>query len=97
MLAKVDIQSAYRLIPVHPDDRLLFALQWKGRVIVKVIVPFGLHSVSKNIYGSGGQAGMNNKAVGCTGNQALPGQFRAMSTITTNMPAEFGHSPFSVC
>ena len=26
LLAKVDIESAYRLIPVHPDDRPLLAM-----------------------------------------------------------------------
>ena len=47
MLAKVDIQSAYRLIPIHPDDRPLLAMQWKGKVIVDVMLPFGLRSAPK--------------------------------------------------
>ena len=29
LLAKVDIESEYWLIPVHPDDRLLFAMLYK--------------------------------------------------------------------
>ena len=34
LLAKVDIESAYRLIPVHPHDRPLLAVQWDGRFYV---------------------------------------------------------------
>jgi len=29
-LAKLDLESAYRMIPVHPDDRLLLGMEWKG-------------------------------------------------------------------
>ena len=32
LLAKIDIESAYRLIPVHPQDRHLQAMRWEGRV-----------------------------------------------------------------
>lgn len=28
-LAKQDIESAYRIIPVHPDDRPLLGMRWK--------------------------------------------------------------------
>ena len=31
-LAKVDIESAYRLIPVYPQNRPLQAIQWEGKV-----------------------------------------------------------------
>ena len=31
LLAKVDIESAYRLIPVHPEDRPLQAMRWNDR------------------------------------------------------------------
>ena len=47
VLAKVDIQSAYRLIPVHTDDRPLLAMQLKGRIIIDVMLPFGLRPVPK--------------------------------------------------
>ena len=30
-MAKIDIESAYRLIPVHPTDRPLQAMEWKGK------------------------------------------------------------------
>ena len=32
LLAKVDIESAYRLIPVHPQDRQLQAMEWEGQI-----------------------------------------------------------------
>ena len=30
LLAKVDLQEAYRDVPVHPSDQRFLALQWKG-------------------------------------------------------------------
>ena len=47
LLAKVDIEAAYRLVPVHPDDRPLLAMQWKGGVYVDAMLPFGLRSAPK--------------------------------------------------
>ena len=47
LLAKVDIESAYRLIPVHPDDRPLQAVQWEGQIFVDPMLPFGLCSAPK--------------------------------------------------
>ena len=47
LLAKVDIESAYRLIPVHPHDRLLLAVQWENQVFVDPMLPFGLRSAPK--------------------------------------------------
>ena len=34
LLAKVDIQSAYRLIPVHPQDRPLLTMRWEGQLYI---------------------------------------------------------------
>lgn len=34
LLIKVDIKSAYRLIPVHPQDRPLLAVKWKGKIFI---------------------------------------------------------------
>ena len=42
-----DIESAYRLIPVHPDDRPLLAVQWDGQLYVDPMLPFGLRSAPK--------------------------------------------------
>ena len=30
LLAKVDIECAYRNVPVHPDDRYLLGMSWRG-------------------------------------------------------------------
>ena len=46
-LAKVDIQSAYRIIPVHPDDRLLQGIVWQGNLCVDAALPFGLRSAPR--------------------------------------------------
>ena len=45
--AKVDIESAYRLIPVNPQDRPLQAVQWDNKVYVDPMLPFGLRSAPK--------------------------------------------------
>ena len=34
MLAKIDIKSAFRLIPVHPADRHLLAMSWRGALYI---------------------------------------------------------------
>ena len=47
LLAKVDIESAYRLIPVHPQDRPLQAVRWEGQVFIDPMLPFGLRSAPK--------------------------------------------------
>ena len=44
MLAKFDLKSAYRNVPVHPDDRHLLGMEWKGDVFVDTVLPFGLRS-----------------------------------------------------
>ena len=41
-MAKVDIEAAYRLVPVHPDDRPLLGMEWKGQVFADPMLPFGL-------------------------------------------------------
>ena len=47
LMAKVDVESAYRLIPVHLYDRPLQAVEWKGRTYVDPMLPFGLQSAPK--------------------------------------------------
>ena len=44
LMGKVDIKQAYRIVPVHPDDRHLLAVQWEGQVFVDKVLPFGLRS-----------------------------------------------------
>ena len=47
LMAKVDIESAYRLIPVHPQDRILQGIRCEGAVYVDPTLPFGLRSAPK--------------------------------------------------
>jgi Reverse transcriptase (RNA-dependent DNA polymerase) len=43
-LLKIDIESAYRHIPIHPDDRHLLGMRWNGKFYVDLCLPFGLSS-----------------------------------------------------
>ena len=47
LLAKVDIKSAFRLIPVHPADRHLLAMRWRDKIYIDGCLPFGLCSAPK--------------------------------------------------
>ena len=47
LLAKLDIRSAYCLVPVHPDDRHLLGFEWRGAHYIDGILPFGLRSAPK--------------------------------------------------
>ena len=47
LLAKLDIKSAYRLVPVHPSDRLLLGVLWDGAYYIDRALPFGLRSAPK--------------------------------------------------
>ena len=47
LMAKVDIESAYRLVPIQPHDHALQALQWQGQIYVDPMLPFGLRSAPK--------------------------------------------------
>ena len=46
LMAKFDVEAAYRNIPVHPDDRYLLGMHWKNQVYVDLALPFGLRSAS---------------------------------------------------
>ena len=37
LVAKVDLESAYRMVPVHPDDRHLLGMEWDGQLYVDSI------------------------------------------------------------
>ena len=43
-MTKTDIQSAFRIIPVHPGDWELLGMSWKGRYYFDKALPFGLRS-----------------------------------------------------
>ena len=47
LLAKIDIEHAYRNIPVHTDDRLLLVMQWRDKFYMDTVLPFGLRSAPK--------------------------------------------------
>ena len=36
-LAKIDIESAFRNVPVHPQDRHLLALSWNGNIFIEAL------------------------------------------------------------
>ena len=46
-MIKADIKEAYRMVPVHPQDRWLLGVQWEGEVFVDRMLPFGLRSAPK--------------------------------------------------
>ena len=47
LLAKIDIEAAYRLVPVHPHDRPFQAMHWVGEVYFDPMLPFGLRLAPK--------------------------------------------------
>jgi len=44
LLAKFDIETAYRNIPVHPADRHLLGMRWRSKFYIDLVLPFGLRS-----------------------------------------------------
>ena len=49
LMAKVDLQNAYRVLPVHADDHPLLAIKWGPAIYLDTTLPFGLHS-APNIF-----------------------------------------------
>ena len=43
-MAKVDLQSAFRMVPVHREDWELLRIHWQDHYYVDNCLPFGLHS-----------------------------------------------------
>ena len=43
-LAKIDTAAAYRVIPIHSEDRHLLGMSWKGQLFIDAQLPFGLRS-----------------------------------------------------
>ena len=43
-LAKMDIEEAYRLVPIHPDDKHLLGIKWNNHTYIDITLPFGLRS-----------------------------------------------------
>ena len=44
MMAKFDVEAAYRNIAIHPEDRYLLGMKWRGQFFVDLALPFGLRS-----------------------------------------------------
>ena len=47
LLAKIDIRSAFRLLPVHSADRHMLGMHWKDDVYTDTCLPFGLYLAPK--------------------------------------------------
>eukprot|EP00731_Ephydatia_muelleri_P016296 Em0009g720a len=47
LMAKADIEQAYRRIPVHLDDRGLLGMRFEGATYMDTVLPFGLRSAPK--------------------------------------------------
>lgn len=44
LMAKFDVEAAYRNIAVHPSDRHLLGMRWRNHYYVYLALPFGLRS-----------------------------------------------------
>ena len=44
LMAKFDVQNAYRIVPVHTEDRQLLGMKWRGAFYVDMVLPFGIRS-----------------------------------------------------
>ena len=42
--AKFDVQNAYCIVPVHPEDYPLLGMNWQGAYYVDMVLPFGVRS-----------------------------------------------------
>ena len=47
LISKLDVEATNRIVPVHPDNRLLLGIQWQGAIYVDAMLPFGLRSAPK--------------------------------------------------
>ena len=47
LIAKIDIKSAYRLVPVWPPHRQWLGMKWKNQIYIDAMLPFGLRSAPK--------------------------------------------------
>ena len=46
LMAKFDVEAAYRNIAVHPSDRYLLGMRWRNQFYIDLALPFGLHSAA---------------------------------------------------
>ena len=69
----MDIQQAYRMVPVHPDDRALLGMRWEGGVYIDTRLPFGLRS-APIMFTSGTIIGIMYSGPGSEIHTPLPGR-----------------------
>ena len=69
LMAKFDIANAYRIMPVHPEDRLLLGMKWRGELLVDGALPFGFQAV----YSAGRRTAMDHGATRSSARVALSG------------------------
>jgi hypothetical protein len=48
LLSKIDVKSAYRLVPVHHEDWHLLGMQWRGKYYYDNVLVFGLASACRH-------------------------------------------------
>ena len=44
LMAKFDVEAAYRNIAIHPSDRFLLGMKWRSKIHVDLALPFRLRS-----------------------------------------------------
>ena len=44
LMAKFDVDAAYRNVPVHPSRHVLLGMKWRDQFYVDLVLPFGLRS-----------------------------------------------------
>ena len=72
MLAKLDLESAYRIVPVHLQDRLLLGMKWDGKLYIDSALPFWLTLGPKNTHGTSRHATVDYDQSGYPGCATLP-------------------------
>ena len=46
-LTKLDVEAAYRIVPIHREDRQLLGMLWGEELFIDTALPFGLRSAPK--------------------------------------------------
>ena len=44
LMAKFDMEAAYRNVPVHSSHRVLLGMKWRNQFYMDLVLPFGLRS-----------------------------------------------------
>ena len=65
LLAKLDLREAYRIVPVHPEDRPRLGVRWRNDVYIDAAHPFGLRSAPK-FFGISRRITVDPPLKGCT-------------------------------